>query len=393
MRLTTIIVLCFFLLSFNNLQNQTSTQLKDFETDKVLSKIYEKLNSIKQLQYKSLLELNYSSESYHKTLSTSNFIDFSSTDTIIGFKYQLDDENSFMIFNGSESFVLDKKQKTIEFNAKPKFSHFKSITFFHNSLVTLKKALPSIIADKSIEKNLTDTVMANRDFYSINLILDKTVIERLGGFSTLSTNRKITYKVIVDKNTLMPIEIIQSNNINGDFIKSIFSNIEINKKSPSELSWYYSSYTNKYKLITKKELDPIKQNSIASDWQLPLFDSNEFLKLSQLKGKIVLLEFWIKNCGYCISAVPQLNSLAKKYKDKNMEVLGINVFDEKEDVFNFYQKTQPNFKTVYNGGKVADKYGIGAFPTVVLLDKNSSVIYSGNFDQSKIEALLETVLQ
>ncbi|QCR21373.1 TlpA disulfide reductase family protein [Pontibacter sp. SGAir0037] len=172
----------------------------------------------------------------------------------------------------------------------------------------------------------------------------------------------------------MPVQIIQGNSVNNDFARSVFNNIITHPENPSELSWYYSSYTPDFALSHKKALEPLARNSVAPDWQLPMFGSSEVMRLSQLKGKVVLLEFWNKNCGYCISAVPKLNALAEKFPRKDFIVLGVNLHDRKEDVDSFYQKNRPNYRTVLDGGKVAEEYGIDAYPVVVLIDKQGKVI-------------------
>lgn len=132
----------------------------------------------------------------------------------------------------------------------------------------------------------------------------------------------------------------------------------------------------------EKVINLIKPNSLAPEWQLPLDMGNNIVKLCQLKGKVVLLEFWIKNCGHCIEAVADLNSIAKKYKNKKFEVLGVNAHDTKEDISNFYEKNKPNFKTVYDEEVVVSEYGVYSFPTIILLGKNGKVLYSGEFDKS-----------
>jgi len=85
--------------------------------------------------------------------------------------------------------------------------------------------------------------------------------------------------------------------------------------------------------------------------------------------------------------------LIKKFSNKNFRVVGINVHDTKEEINGFYQRNKPNFKTVYDNGFVADNYGIDGFPTVVLIDKKGMVIYSGNYDYTKLDMLVQNALK
>ncbi|MEJ7822820.1 MAG: TlpA disulfide reductase family protein [Chitinophagaceae bacterium] len=81
------------------------------------------------------------------------------------------------------------------------------------------------------------------------------------------------------------------------------------------------------------------------------------------------------------------------FGNRKFKVVGINVYDTKEDINGFYKRNNPNFKTVYDNGFVADMYGINGFPTIVLIDKKGIVIYSGNYDQPLLDMLVQNALK
>ena len=212
-------------------------------------------------------------------------------------------------------------------------------------------------------------------------------------FLPLTLKRDFVYRIIIDKKTFLPLHIIQTNNAEPkDYMLTSFSNIVLNDSGPSDLSWYYSTYISDFKLAAENALVLIKPNTAAPDWELPGFHSNEVRSLSSLKGKVVLLEFWIKNCGYCIAAVPRLNALIEKYNSKKLEVIGINMHDSKEDISSFYQRNNPRFMTVYDKKKITTDYGVEAFPTVVLIDEKGVVLYSGHYDQDQLDKLITDAL-
>jgi thioredoxin-related protein len=64
----------------------------------------------------------------------------------------------------------------------------------------------------------------------------------------------------------------------------------------------------------------------------------------------------------------------------------------KKDVVWFCNKHQVSYNVLINGKDLAEKYGISAFPTLVLIDKEGKVLYSGGFNQSEIEKLIEKAL-
>lgn len=387
-----ILVCCCLLLGLTSSYTLQSNKPKFSEADQLLTKVYGKLEHINTLQYDYLVELHYFSENYNRSLEGTAFVEFTPSDPVIGFKYQLEDEAFKWVYNGTESFGLDKSKKTISVNPSPAVKDFTGITAFYNSLVTLRKALPAVIADKDMIKSVSDTSVAQQDFHLVKLTLNKRTIERLGGFAALSTDRKIVYELLIDKNTFLPVQVIQRNSINRDFARTVFSNVKTNPAQPSERSWYYSSYTNDYSMAHKKPLALLSEQALAPDWRLPLYGSNESIQLSQLKGKLVLLEFWNKNCGYCISAVPKLNAISARFQHQKLVVLGVNLHDREEDIANFYQLNKPAYKTVYQGAKVAEAYGIGQYPEVVLLDKGGRVLYAGGVDEQLIGKLVQKAL-
>ena len=70
-----------------------------------------------------------------------------------------------------------------------------------------------------------------------------------------------------------------------------------------------------------------------------LFNSNKkSLKLADLRGKIVILEFWATWCEPCIEAVPHIEKMQKEFKN---DLLVIAITDEKRDVIEKYLKTHP----------------------------------------------------
>lgn len=392
MRLFLIFTIFIWTTSFNS---SPAYQLKfNITANEILQKLSDKLNSSRIISYNYFLSINYFSEDYHNETSGTTFLDYNSNDTVLGFKYQLEDKQYKMVFNGTENFNLNKKNKTIKINYRPKLNDFASLSFFLNSIVTLKKSLPDLIAEKDLGKSLLDTTIDNKSFYLVSFILQNKTIDALGAFTATTIKRNFLYKVVIDKESFLPFQVIQTNNAEPkDYLLTSFSNITTNTNSLSELSWYYSTYANDYKPVSEKTVSLIKKNTIAPDWQLPYFTTSDSLSLDNLKGKVVVLDFWIRNCGYCIAAVPELNTLIKKYRNKNFQVVGINAHDTKEEIKGFYQRNNPSFRTVYDNGLITDKYGVDRFPTLVLIDKKGIVIYSGNYDQVLFDKLVQNALK
>ena len=101
------------------------------------------------------------------------------------------------------------------------------------------------------------------------------------------------------------------------------------------------------------------------------------------------MEFWIKNCGYCMQAFPEIRELQKKYGDK-IEILSINAYDKKEEIDFFYKREKPAYKMLYNGEKLAESLGIYAYPATLIIDGSGKVIYaSSGFDKAAVEKIIK----
>lgn len=127
--------------------------------DSVLYKVYNALQRLKSIRYENIRELNYASENYHQVSVWTSYYDFSSTDTLVGFKYQVEDSLSKSVFNGTERFDLNKKERTIDLNEQPIGKNFERLSFFYNSIITLRNILPLLISDKTATKAIGDTVI------------------------------------------------------------------------------------------------------------------------------------------------------------------------------------------------------------------------------------------
>ncbi|HEX4374736.1 MAG TPA: TlpA disulfide reductase family protein, partial [Puia sp.] len=115
-----------------------------------------------------------------------------------------------------------------------------------------------------------------------------------------------------------------------------------------------------------------------------------------LKDQVVLIDFWIKNCGPCIESVPHLVELQNKFRNSHFKLISINAYDSKEDVSWFCKKHNANYPVLLNGKPVAAQYGVGAFPAFFIIDKTRKIIYANTgfseSAQSEIERIAAAAL-
>jgi glutathione peroxidase-family protein len=134
----------------------------------------------------------------------------------------------------------------------------------------------------------------------------------------------------------------------------------------------------------KAQLQPNITDS-RLDFSLPDIKGDS-IRLSSMKGKVFLLDFWASWCVPCRFSNKQLVKLYSKYKDKGFEILGVSLDDNK----NAWKKAVSKDKITWlqindNGGwdaLSAMKWNINAIPASFLIDKDGNVVA---FDPEKPE--------
>ena len=104
--------------------------------------------------------------------------------------------------------------------------------------------------------------------------------------------------------------------------------------------------------------------------------SGKNLKLSEMTGNVVLINFWASWCGPCREEMPLLNALHKKYAPLGFTVLGVNVEEDMEGAMNFLGHVPVDFPILLdNTNKVSKQYKVVAMPTTVVVDRDGNMRY------------------
>ncbi len=107
----------------------------------------------------------------------------------------------------------------------------------------------------------------------------------------------------------------------------------------------------------------------------------ELLKLSDLKGKVVILDFWATWCPPCRKGIPDFVELKEEYKDKGLEIVGISLDAmtrggaTANDVIPFITEYKINYPIVKGDEKIVYSFGgIKSIPTTFVLDRGGKVV-------------------
>jgi len=112
---------------------------------------------------------------------------------------------------------------------------------------------------------------------------------------------------------------------------------------------------------------------LAPDFTLKTLDGQE-ITLSQLKGKVVLLDFWATWCGPCRESIPHLIHLYNRYRGNGFELIGMDVDKGDVDtVRRFVKSMDIPYPVVVAPDDVARSYRVSGIPETVLIDKEGTI--------------------
>ena len=132
----------------------------------------------------------------------------------------------------------------------------------------------------------------------------------------------------------------------------------------------------------------------ASDFTLELF-SGDRLRLSDLRGKAVLLNFWSSWCIPCRDEAPILEESWKRYKDKPVMFIGIDVWDDKDSALTYLKQFGGGYVNgIDSKGEIAVDYGVGGVPETYFIDSSGKIVdkYTGPLTEGMIDHLLGKAL-
>ena len=94
--------------------------------------------------------------------------------------------------------------------------------------------------------------------------------------------------------------------------------------------------------------------------------------LEQYRGKVLVLDFWYRGCGWCMRAMPQVKRIAAHYRGRPVAVVGMNNDRNVDDAKFVVREMQLDYP-VLRSQDLPGKYGVQGFPTLIIIDQQGKV--------------------
>ncbi len=129
------------------------------------------------------------------------------------------------------------------------------------------------------------------------------------------------------------------------------------------------------------------QPQVAPDFTLTSLDGKP-LKLSDYRGKVVLLDFWATWCTPCRAEIPRFLEWQQKYGAQGLVVLGVSMDDSSKDAADYAREMKITYPLAMGTPQVADSYGgVLGLPVNLLITRDGQIVnkYVGATDLAAME--------
>lgn len=134
------------------------------------------------------------------------------------------------------------------------------------------------------------------------------------------------------------------------------------------------------KLYKMESVEDSKEKNVAPNFTWT--ENGTKKSLHDLKGKVVLLNFWATWCGPCKKEMPDLSKISEELKDKNFQMIGLNVFQQASapKIEDFLKANPISYITVDGNEDLVQAFAkasgndMGAVPTTFILNKDGKIV-------------------
>ena len=104
--------------------------------------------------------------------------------------------------------------------------------------------------------------------------------------------------------------------------------------------------------------------------------SGDNVKLSELRGKVILINFWASWCGPCRQEMPVLDQLYQRYRSLDFTILGVNVEENSDAAKSLLKDISVSFPILFDSANNVSKlYKVKGMPSTILVDRDGNMRY------------------
>ncbi len=252
---------------------------------------------------------------------------------------------------------------------------------------------------------LMSYIVKNPDLVSVKSYkLDgRSVYElQITEFPAKGSEKKIVRTFVLDAKSLIPVKASSIVTYRNDEFRNWleFSDVDFKPFDTAVFRQQFEQYASKFPPIPYDPSKPeemvdrmLKTGQPAPEITGVYFNDGKPFKLSDFKGKVIVLDFWYTHCPPCVRAIPRLSELYNEYHDKGLEIFGLNSIDPADEkFFKFIDNLGMSYPAIKTESAVDRMYKIIAYPSIYVIDRNGKVAYiEVGFNDKKFEELKEEV--
>ena len=350
---------------------------ENISDDDYLRKVLTNLEQIKSATY-------FSAVSGSAPGDTTTFVSYdyyrkeysNPADTFIGSTFAWfqseDTTKMYFFYDGLAQAYIDSEIKTVQIDSfqtnKLPFRPIGS-SFFNYTKSIIKYALETKDSISTRLKDFGDSVQFSLAVYGDTRVefFGKPVYKK----NPYGTGKEVSrYDIWISKSNDLPYR--YRRNLSHSTSWETCRDVKINNTSIEDFipSNYFPP---DYKIAVKGKGESIKidlAGKVAPDWTLKDFDGNP-VALTDLKSKVLIIEFTGIGCGPCHASIPFLKSLMTDYKSEILELVSIETWSKNlEGIKRYYINNNLNYKYLVSSEEVVKDYQIRAVPTLFILDEN-----------------------
>ena len=133
----------------------------------------------------------------------------------------------------------------------------------------------------------------------------------------------------------------------------------------------------------------------GADFELPSLDGDEMVRLTDFRGKIVMVDFWSSWCPPCRQESPALAAAYQDFRDQGVEFVGIAIWDVDSETRKFRDAFELDYPIVIDSnGSVAVEWGVVGLPEKFFVDREGRVVkkYAGPMTRDRLGPELRAML-